>query len=143
MGTPESKIHAGITMLHYGKYQTWNRTSKKLPDIQHISHDIEAHINTEFGYTLLIKGLKGKTISFVIQHPPFKDDNGNISPDFTGEVFINSNSFTFYLGDCVWEPIHDKIGPWRLLSYIEGVCIADKTLYIYQKNDYDDDILDW
>jgi|SRR5690554_746464 hypothetical protein len=143
MANPESKILSSVTMLHYGEYEQWNRSSKKLPSLKHICTDIPVHLNAEFGYTLLIKGLKGKTISFTIQHPPFKDEHGNISPDFTGEVFINSNAFTFYLGDCIWEPIEDKIGLWRLITHIENICIADKTLNIYQQFPEEEYDLDW
>jgi hypothetical protein len=135
------KLLASCSMIHYGEYETWNRASKDIPELKRITHTIIARVDAEFGYCILIKGLKGKKIKFVIEHPPFCDDQGNISAPFEGEVLIHSNSFTFYLGDCVWNPVHDKVGAWRLRTNIDGVCVADKTLYLI--SEHDEDNIDW
>jgi hypothetical protein len=70
---------------------------------------IKSDIGTEFGYVLHINKAKGKRIDFRIDHPPFKGEDGKVRPPFTGQVFINSNQYEFFLGDCVWEPLEDKL----------------------------------
>ena len=131
-----------VSMIHFGEYEKWNRNTKKLPNIKKITDEILAEIDTEFGYTLLIKQQKGKTLNFVIEHPPFTDESGEISPAFTGELIIPQNTYRFYLGDCIWAPLDDKLGAWRLITYIENTLVADKTLFLKDKNSTEFD-LDW
>lgn len=131
-----------IQMLHYGEYEPWNRDSKKLPNLLRITHEIIARPHVEFGYTLKIRKHKGKMLRFCIDHPPFLDENGHITPSFTGDVFISSNSYHFYLGDCVWKPVHDKIGAWRLRTFIDSKCVADTTIHIVPEVDFEDN-MDW
>ena len=38
------------------------------------------------------------------------------------------NDFRFFLGDTIWEPLEDKKGEWRLITWLDGVKVADKTL---------------
>jgi len=128
-----SKKKFDITLYTYGEYSTWDRESKALPKILNITDTIEADIGTEFGYVLKIKKAKGCKIDFRIIHPPFNDENGEPMDDFTGEVYINSNDYEFFLGDCIWEPLDDKLGSWRLITELEGKVIADKTLYLVRK----------
>jgi len=123
-----------VTLYTYGEYTTWNKESKDLPRIVAITDSIEAEIGTEFGYVLKIKKAKGHLLKFRIIHPPFRDENGNPAGDFTGEVYINSNDYAFFLGDCIWEPLEDKLGPWRLITELEGKVIADKTLHLVSKH---------
>jgi hypothetical protein len=124
-----------IALFSYGKYSKWERNSRKLPKIIDITDVIQAEIGTEFGYVLKIKKGKGKKLKFKIIHPPFKDEAGNIVPDFTGEYYINSNDYEFFLGDCIWEPLDDKLGDWRLITYLDGHIVADKTLRLIKKKD--------
>lgn len=97
-----------FSMFSYGEYEPWDRESKKIPKIKRITTEIETETGTEFGYVLRIKNGKGTTLSFKIDHPAFTDETGNIMPPFTGEQFIRTNDYEFYLGDCVWEPQEDK-----------------------------------
>lgn len=122
-----------ITLYSYGEYSTWDRNSKALPKILNISDTVEAEIGTEFGYVLKIKKAKGLKLNFRIIHPPFNDEFGIPADDFTGEVYINSNDYEFFLGDCIWEPLDEKLGNWRLLTELEGQVIADKTLHLVRK----------
>ena len=122
-----------INLYSYGEYTEWDRNSRKLPKIVNISHTVQAEIGTEFGYVLKIKRGKGKKLEFKVIHPPFKDENGVVMDDFTGEYYINSNDYEFFLGDCIWEPLDDKLGPWRLITYLDGQVIADKTLQLVRK----------
>ena len=120
-----------VELYTYGLYTEWDRDSKKLPKIKKITTQIPADIGIEFGYILKIKKAKGKKITFCIDHPPFTDNEGNIRPPFTGEYYINSNDYEFFLGDTVWEPLYDKLGEWTLTTWIDGVEIAKKTLHLF------------
>lgn len=113
-------------MYSYGEYSKWDRDSHEIPKIMDFKTDIEAKIGTEFGYVLHIKNGKGEVLGFRIDHPPFTDDEGNIRPAFTGEQFIRTNDFQFYLGDCIWEPLEDKLGKWEITTYYKGEVVAHK-----------------
>lgn len=120
-------------MYSYGEYERWDRESKKIPHILKITTDIEAESGTEFGYVLRIKNGKGTTVSFKIQHPPFTDETGEIAPPFVGEQFIRTNDYEFYLGDCLWDPLEDKMGIWELTTYFEGMVVASKKFRLVPK----------
>jgi hypothetical protein len=117
---PDIKIHS------FGEYTKWDRKSKTIPKILDITTTIKASIGTEFGYILKIKKGKGEKLTFIINHPPFKDADGKTTPPFTGEEFITTNDYEFYLGDCIWEPINDKLGKWELTTYHYGKVVAHK-----------------
>lgn len=119
-----------VEMYSYGEYTQWDRESRDLPKLVAITTEIEAEIGTEFGYVLKIKKGKGEKLSFKIDHPPFKDSEGKIAAPFTGEYFVSSNDFEFFLGDCIWEPLEDKLGKWELTTYHKGRIIAHKTLIL-------------
>lgn len=123
-----------VEMYSYGQYAPWDRTSKAIPKLLAISNEILAEDGTEFGYVLRIKKAKGKRIDFRIDHPPFKDDHGKVVPPFTGQVFINSNSYEFFLGDCIWAPVDDKMGKWTMTTKIENEIVAIKALFLKMKS---------
>lgn len=114
----------------YGIYSKWDLSSKDIPRIIKITDQIPAEIDIEFGYILKVKRGKGIKLEFKIEHPPFKDDKGNVRPAFTGEHYVNSNDWEFFLGDTVWEPVQDKTGKWKLITYFNGKVVANKTLYV-------------
>ncbi|MCF7955192.1 MAG: DUF3859 domain-containing protein [Phycisphaerae bacterium] len=118
------------TIKSFGIYESFDKDSKDLPRFLERTKKIPAVENIEFGYVLHITGGKGKKLTFKIDHPPFADDEGNIRPPFSGEIYVSSNDYKFYLGDRVWLPLNDKLGPWRLRTFCEGITIADKTLTI-------------
>lgn len=120
-------------MYSFGEYSTWNRESKAIPKILNFTTEIEAKIGTEFGYVLRIKQGKGELLTFRIDHPPFKDENGILRPPFTGEQFIRTNDFEFYLGDCIWEPLEDKLGKWCLTTWHLDKVVAQKTFNLIKK----------
>lgn len=138
-----SKKKINVKMVNYGQYEKWDRTTRKLPELIHISDTVEADIDVEFGYIIEISGAKGKTLNFRIDHPPFKDKFGNIEPSFTGEYFIDSNRFSFYLGDCIWAPVEDKLGKWTMTTIIENDIIAQKTIQLTNSIIEDYDNFDW
>lgn len=125
--------HPTFKMYSFGEYSKWDRESKTIPKILNFSTEIKAEIGTEFGYVLHIKQGKGEVVSFKIEHPPFTDDKGNIMPPFTGEQFIRTNDFEFYLGDCIWEPLEDKLGKWELTTYYKGKVVAQKKFLLVKK----------
>ena len=120
------KISAEI--YSYGIYTSWNRDSRELPKILEITDRIPITPDVEFGCVIKIKGAKGKTIQFRIDHPPFKDEKGEIAPPFTGEYFINSNDYEFFLGDTVWEPYENKAGIWELSTFLDVKRLSYKKL---------------
>jgi len=122
-----------IEIYTYGEYSVWDKGSKELPKIRNITNQIEAEEGTEFGYILRITKGKGQKLQFKIEHPPFCDEEGKLMPDFTGDFFVNSNQYQFFLGDCIWQPIEDKFGKWRFITYFDKKIVADKTLNIIRK----------
>lgn len=113
-----------IILESYGRYSKWERGSRELPKILEFTNIIEAVEGNEFGLVLKIKGGKGIKLDYFIKHPPFKNKTGMIEPDFTGEYFVNSNYYEFYIGDCIWLPVEDKVGKWEIIVFHEGEKIA-------------------
>ncbi|WP_346855671.1 DUF3859 domain-containing protein [uncultured Draconibacterium sp.] len=125
-----AKKRPTFKMYSYGEYSKWDRESRDIPKILDFNTEIDAKIGTEFGYVLHIKNGKGETIDFKIDHPPFTDDEGKIRPPFTGEQFIRTNDFEFYLGDCIWDPLEDKLGKWELTTFYQGKVVAHKIFML-------------
>lgn len=115
-------------MHSHGLYDGWDRDSKELPNLVRITTEIDAAEDVEFGYILRIRNARNSRITFRIEHPPFKDSSGNIAPSFEGGLYVKTNDFRFFLGDTVWPPVSDKRGEWRLVTWLDGELIADKTL---------------
>jgi len=119
---PEVEMHS------YGVYEGWDRSSRELPVLVRITDGIEAQIGVEFGYILRIRHARNSKITFRIEHPPFADSSGRPAAPFTGELYVKSNDFRFFLGDTVWEPLEDKRGDWRLMTWLDDQLVADKTI---------------
>ena len=119
-----------VKMYSYGEYERWDRESKEIPKLVDITNTIKASIGTEFGYVLFIKKAKGVELKFRIDHPNFVDSNGEPAPSFTGDLFIGSNDYEFFLGDCIWEPLKDKLGDWTMTTWVDGKEVAKKTLHL-------------
>lgn len=69
-------------------------------------------------------------LDYIIKHPPFKNDAGNIEPDFTGEYYVNSNQYEFYIGDCIWNPVEDKVGIWEIEVFHNGYKLVNKVFKV-------------
>ncbi len=123
-----AKKKIDVTMHSYGLYDGWNRDSKELPNLVKITMEIEAALEVEFGYILQIRNARNGKITFRIEHPPFKGNDGKTAPPFVGELYVKTNDFRFFLGDTVWAPVGDKRGAWRLVTWLDGEKVADKTL---------------
>jgi hypothetical protein len=123
-----AKKRQDVQLYSYGLYDEWNRESKELPGLVKMTTEIEAALEVEFGYVLRIRGARNSKITFRIEHPPFKDSAGEIAAPFEGELYVKTNDFRFFLGDTIWEPVADKRGDWRLITWLDGQLVADKTL---------------
>lgn len=128
-----AKKKVEVELYSYGEYAEWDRGSKEIPKLVNITEEIEAEVGTEFGYVLRIKKAKGKRIDFRIDHPPFRGDDGKVMAPFTGQVFVNSNYYEFFLGDCIWAPATDKMGTWTMTTKIDGEIVATKSLRLKAK----------
>lgn len=115
-------------MHSYGLYDGWERDSRDLPNLVKITTEIEAVVDVEFGYILRIRNARNCRITFRIEHPPFEGKNGLTAPPFTGELYVKTNDYRFFLGDTVWAPVENKRGSWRLITWLDGTKVADKTL---------------
>ena len=121
---PEVSIHS------HGLYDGWDRGSKELPSLVKITTEIETALDIEFGYILRIRNARNSKITFRIEHPPFKEADGEVAPPFVGELHVKTNDFRFFLGDSIWAPTEDKRGEWRLVTWLDGKKVADKTLFL-------------
>ena len=119
-----------VVLKSFGVYSKWQLREKDLPKLVSYTDEIPAEIGIEFGYILNIKKGKNLKIQFVIEHPSILAKEGGKMPPFKGEVYIKSNDFNFFLGDSLWEPLKEKIGRWRLKTFIEEKLVYDKTLKI-------------
>lgn len=127
------KISPVFSMKSYGLYTEWKRNSKALPKIIKHTTEIPVEIGVEFGFIISVKKGKGILLDYIIEHPPFNDDKGELAPPFEGSYFVNSNDFEFFLGDTVWEPIEDKAGIWTLSVMYNGKIIAVKSFNLFVK----------
>jgi len=123
------------TIVSYGIYDKWEAREKKLPKVIQFTLNVPANIDIEFGFIINIKKGKGKKVRYCIYHPNITDDNGKIRAPFSGDIYINDNNWLFYLGDTIWEPLHDKLGDWRMTIECDKKIIADKTFVISEPNE--------
>jgi len=117
-----------VEIISYGKYTRWNDDSRALPEIEQLTYQIVAEIDIEFGMIIEIWHGKGRYLEYIINHPPFKDKQGNIVPSFEGEYQVKANPYLFFLGDTIWEPIEDKRGTWEFIVKIDQQQVAMKKL---------------
>ena len=117
-------------MHSHGQYSGWDRLNKNLPTLVKITTAITAAPDVEFGYILRIRHARNSKITFRIEHPPFNDSSGRLALPFEGELYVKSNDFRFFLGDAIWPPVEDKRGAWRMITWLDGKKVADKTLML-------------
>ncbi len=117
-----------IEIISFGKYTPWDRDSKSLPELIEMSEKVKAEIGVEFGMLVEIFKGKGRYLDYIINHPPFKNEFGEIVVPFEGQYQIRSNPHTFFLGDTILEPIEDKIGEWTIWIYCEGILLVSKKI---------------
>jgi len=120
-----------ISIRSYGINQQWDAESKHLPRIVEFTTRVPAHVDIEFGFVTRIKGARNQKVRYCIDHPGILDAEGNRRPPFKGEVYVKTNDWDFYLGDTIWQPIHDKLGAWHLTVSVEGRVVAEKTFDVF------------
>lgn len=120
-----------IRIRSYGIYSNWDAKTKLLPKIEEFTTRVPATIDIEFGFIINIKWAKNSELDYCIDHPGILDDKGRPRAPFDGSVYVKTNDWDFYLGDTIWEPIKDKLGPWRMSVDMDGKTIAEKTFEIY------------
>ena len=121
-----------VKMTSHGIYTQWDSESRDLPRVIEFTKRIPARIDIEFGFVVNIKGAKNRQLNYCIFHPNIPDADGVTRPPFDGTVYVKTNDWNFFLGDTVWEPVADKVGPWRLTLTMDGAIIAEKTFEVYQ-----------
>jgi hypothetical protein len=119
-----------VEIVSYGRYTNWDRDSKKLPELIDLTTEVKAEIGVEFGMVVEIFQAKGRVLDFVIDHPPFYDENGDVAAPFEGSYQIRNNPYAFFLGDTIWEPVEDKRGPWTMTVLMDGKELASKTILL-------------
>jgi hypothetical protein len=118
-----------VEIVSYGRYTNWDRDSKKLPELIDLTTEVKAEIGVEFGMVVEIFQAKGRFLDFVIDHPPFYDENGDVAAPFEGSYQIRNNPYAFFLGDTIWEPVEDKRGPWTMTVMMDGQEWPAKQFY--------------
>ncbi|MDB2686428.1 DUF3859 domain-containing protein [Mariniblastus sp.] len=119
-----------IRLRSYGIYDSWNSQEKALPKIKEFTLDVPAVVDIEFGFIVNIKGAKNQQLDFCIDHPGIMDDQGLRRAPFDGSEYIKTNDWNFYLGDTIWLPIADKLGPWRMTVELGENVIAEKVFNV-------------
>ena len=122
-----------LILESYGIYTRWNKNSRDLPEIVKFTDQVPAQMDTEFGMILRIKKGKGVKLGYCIKHPPFRDNKGNVEPEFTGYQMITSNDYLFFIGDCIWEPVSDKAGEWIIELFFKDEMIMSRRFIIYNE----------
>ena len=118
----------------YGIYERWDSDNKALPKIKTFTTLVPAEIDIEFGLTIKAVKAKGLNLFWCIEHPNVTDRKGRVMAPFSGDVFVRTNDWRFYLGDTVWPPIEDKTGDWYMYLKHEGSVIAEKTFEVTLEN---------
>ncbi|MBC3766919.1 DUF3859 domain-containing protein [Neptunicella marina] len=121
-----AKAKIQIEILSYGIHSQWDANSKALPRVQQFTTDIPARVDIEFGFIVNIKKAKGKKLRYCIYHPGILDKKGREMAPFDGEEYVRSNDWDFYLGDTIWLPLEDKLGPWHMTIEIDNQIVAEK-----------------
>ena len=117
-----------IEIINYGRYSEWDRDGHQLPFFEKLTTEVMASIGVEFGMIVEIRKARNRYLDFMIEHPPFTNDSGEIEPSFTGTFRVKHNPFKFFLGDAIWAPIEDKKGAWTMSILLDEEVLVSKTL---------------
>ncbi len=119
-----------IDIINFGLYSTWDRESSALPQFIELTNQVTAEIGVEFGMIVEIRKARGRYLDFIIDHPPFLDENGDLAAPFTGTFRVKHNPFHFFLGDTIWAPVEDKRGEWKLSILLNDEILATKSIWL-------------
>lgn len=123
-----AKSKPDVKVKSWGLYTPLDKNSKELPKLIRFTEEIPCEPGIEFGYILHIRKGRGLKLTFQIDHPPFAAADGSPAAPFTGEEYVRSNDWNFFLGDTTWEPIEELAGDWRIRTWLDGELVADRTL---------------
>ena len=125
-----AKRKAEIRLRSYGIYERWDSQEKALPKIKEFTLEVPAVVDIEFGLIVNIKGAKNQLLDFCIDHPGILDAQGVRRDPFDGSEYVITYDWNFYLGDTIWLPLADKLGPWRMTVELGGKTIAEKVFNV-------------
>lgn len=120
-----------IELINFGIYQAWDKENSNLPRFIELTDSVPAELGVEFGMIVEIRKARGRYLDFEIDHPPFLGVDGTVEPPFTGTFRVKHNPFSFFLGDTIWEPVHDKKGDWRLSILLDETVLVTKTIKLH------------
>ncbi len=131
-----------VVELTHGLYEGFDDDCDEMPRlVTGGTTQVPARVGQEFGYTLQIKQARGLLIAFEIDHPGIPDESGVARPPFTGEQYVRTSDYQFYLGDALWEPMDHMLGPWALTTWLDGEQIARRTFIVTRVGvDWDDEL---
>ena len=116
-----------MKVISFGQYSGWDNADRKLPGLIELTDKVAGKIDVEFGMIVEIRHAKGRYIGYVVDHPPFRENDGSPAPPFTGEYQIRTNPARFFLGDTIRPPVEEKKGIWDLkILYLEMVLASKK-----------------
>ncbi len=119
-----------VEIISYGEYTRWEQKGKDLPELIRLTEKVPAETGVEFGMVVEISHGKGRYLQYRIEHPPFKDDKGEVMSPFEGEYQVRANPYRFFLGDTIWPPVEDKKGIWTLSVYFNDTLVAEKSIRV-------------
>ncbi|MFK7819913.1 MAG: DUF3859 domain-containing protein [Planctomycetaceae bacterium] len=122
-----------IQIDSYGIYRNWDSESKELPRVSEFTTRVPAIVGIEFGFVVHIAKAKNQKLFYCIDHPGILDADGNRRAPFDGMVYVKTNDWQFYLGDTIWEPIQDKLGPWHMWLKMGDEVVAEKTFELFEE----------
>ncbi len=128
------KKNKNVKIESYGIYRGWKADAKELPKILHFCEEVPARLDIEFGMIVNIRQAKGKSIEWCIDHPQIPGDDGNVMAPFKGTMRIKSADWHFFLGDTIWAPAENKMGPWYMWVKLDGEKVAEKTFNVVPEN---------
>jgi len=126
----KSKKKFEVVIESYGRYTQWRSGSRELPKIVEFTNVIRAYAGIEFGMILRIRKGKGVKLDYYVKHPVIRNGINIVENDFNGKHIIRSNDYQFFIGDCIDQPVEDKIGKWIISIYSEGILLAEKTFSV-------------
>ena len=126
-----AKRRIEVKIKTYGIHSHWEPESKELPRVREFTTRVPAFVGIEFGFVANVKGAKNEKLTYCIEHPGILDAEGQPRPPFDGVVHVKTQDWDFYLGDTIWEPVGDKLGPWRMWLELGGNVVAEKTFELF------------
>ncbi len=124
-----------IKLISRGLYTPFHRAGEDLPRLIEATRSVPASLDSEFGCIIEVRGGRGLTLAFTIEHPSFVDEKGETVPTFEGEFFIDANEYRMFVGDTLWEPLADKVGRWTIRVFIEKQAVIEEWFDVVMEDE--------